>query len=184
MLFTHDGIGGPAGLDLSWHLADQLPLTSGVTIRIDLAPALDREKLDQHLRGQLAINARKSLVNVLTDMVPKRLASVLCELSACDADLQASQVSKDMRKRVVSLLKNLPLRVTGTRPIAEATVTRGGVSTEEIDPRTMQSKIRPGLFFAGEVIDADGPCGGYDLHMCWATGTLAGRSAGHVPSHR
>ncbi len=177
LLFTHDGISGPAGLDLSWHLADRLPATPGVEVRIDLMPSLDQEKLDQRLRELFAAHSKKGLVNVLADLVPKRLAAVLCELAACDAGLQSSQINKEARRRLASLLKELPLKITGTRPIAEATVTRGGVRTDEIDPRTMQSKIRPGLYFAGEVIDVDGPCGGYNLHVCWATGTLAGRSA-------
>jgi predicted Rossmann fold flavoprotein len=177
MLFTHDGIGGPAALDLSRYLTDRLPSNPGIDIRIDLIPALDQAKLDQRLREQLAANPKRSFANVLGDMVPKRLASILSELAACDADLQASRVNKETRRRIVSFLKNVPLRVIGTRPIAEATVTRGGVSTDQIDPRTMQSKICPGLFLAGEVIDVDGPCGGYNLHACWATGTLAGRSA-------
>jgi predicted Rossmann fold flavoprotein len=183
LLFTHDGIGGPAGLDLSRHLADHLPCAPGVDIRIDLIPTLTQEKLDQHLQGQLAANAKKSVVNALTDLLPKRLASVLCDLANCDAEIQANQIEKETRRRLVTRLKELPLCVTGTRPIAEATVTRGGVSTDQIDPRTMQSKIRPGLLFAGEVIDVDGPCGGYNLHACWATGTLAGRSAAGVLSH-
>jgi predicted Rossmann fold flavoprotein len=178
MLFTHDGIGGPAGLDLSWHLADHLPARpDGIETRIDLVPLFDREMLDQQLQEQLASHGKKSLVNMLGDLAPKRLAAVLCDLAACDAELQAGQVKKEERRRIVSLLKDLPLHITGTRLISEATVTRGGVCTDEIDAHTMQSKIRPGLFFAGEVIDVDGPCGGYNLHACWATGTLAGRSA-------
>ena len=178
LLFTHDGIGGPAGLDLSWHLADPLAQApAGVDIRIDLVPSMDQSELDRRIQEQLVAHPRKSIANALAELVPKRLASVLCELVPCDADLQASQLKKETRRRLVALLKGLPLRVTGTRPIAEATVTRGGVSIDQIDPRTMQSKIHPGLFFAGEVIDVDGPCGGYNLHACWATGTLAGRSA-------
>ena len=177
MLFTHDGLGGPAGLNLSWYLADRLGPTSGVEVRIDLAPAIEEDALNRRLQEHFAAHARKSVVNVLTDMVPRRLAVVLCELVPCDIELQANQLSREIRNHVVRLLKGLPLHVTGTRPIAEATVTHGGVSTDQIDPRTMESKIDPGLFFAGEVIDVDGPCGGYNLHMCWATGTLAGRAA-------
>jgi predicted Rossmann fold flavoprotein len=177
MLFTHDGIGGPVGLNLSWYLADRPGPAPGVQVRIDLAPAIEEDALNRRLQEHFAAQARKSVVNVLTDLVPRRLAIVLCELVPCDIELQANQLSREIRNRVVHLLKGLPVHVTGTRPIAEATVTHGGVSTDQIDPRTMESKIQPGLFFAGELIDADGPCGGYNLHMCWATGTLAGRAA-------
>jgi predicted Rossmann fold flavoprotein len=177
MLFTHDGISGPAGLDLSWHIADRFSPRSTVAIRIDLIPETDAEKLDQSLQQKFAQGPRKELVNVLSELFPKRLAAILCDLAGCAGDTQAAQLKKEGRRRIVSIAKALPLGVTGTRPIAEATVTRGGVSTDEIDPRTMQSRIRPGLFFAGEVIDVDGPCGGYNLQMCWSTGALAGRSA-------
>ena len=91
--------------------------------------------------------------------------------------MPAGQLPTDKRRRLVRLLKSLPLCVTGTEPIAKATVTRGGIRRDEINPRTMESRICPGLFFAGEVIDLDGPCGGYNLQMCWSTGATAGRSA-------
>jgi predicted Rossmann fold flavoprotein len=178
LLFTHDGIGGPAGLDLSRHLADRLSQTQdGVDIRIDWIPDNDEGQLDRRLQEQLAAHSKKTILNVLADLVPKRLASVLCDLVACDADLQAGRLRKEMRRHLVTLLKGLPLHVTRTRPITEATVTRGGVICDQIDPHTMESRIHRGLFFAGEVIDVDGPCGGYNLHACWATGTLAGRAA-------
>jgi predicted flavoprotein YhiN len=89
----------------------------------------------------------------------------------------AGQLSTEKRRQLVALLKRLSLCIIGTEPIAKAIVTHGGVSRDEIDPRTMESKLRPGLFFAGEVIDLDGPCGGYNLQMCWSTGALAGRAA-------
>ena len=111
--------------------------------------------------------------------MPRRLAAVLCRLADCDGELAANQVTKVARTRLVALAKALPLTVTGTRSIAEATVTRGGVRLEQIEPRTMASKVCPGLYLAGEVIDADGPCGGYNLHMCFSTGVLAGASASH-----
>jgi predicted Rossmann fold flavoprotein len=178
LLFTHDGIGGPAGLDLSRHLADRLSQTQdGVDIRIDLIPDSDEGQLDRRLQEQLAAHSKKTVLNMLSDLVPKRLASVLCDLIACDGDLQAGQLRKETRRRLVTLLKDLSLRITGTRSITEATVTHGGVICDQIDPRTMESKIHRSLFFAGEVMDVDGPCGGYNLHACWATGTLAGRAA-------
>jgi predicted flavoprotein YhiN len=101
----------------------------------------------------------------------------VCHLAQCNGDLQAGQLSAEKRRHLAATLKKVPLCVTGAEPIAKAIVTHGGVSRDQIDPRTMESKIHPGLFFAGEVIDLDGPCGGYNLQMCWSTGALAGRSA-------
>jgi predicted flavoprotein YhiN len=102
------------------------------------------------------------------------LAGLLCRQAGI-AETTASQLKKEQRRTVVQLLKKLPLSITATRPIEEATVTNGGVSTAGINPTTMQSKVCPGLFFAGEVIDADGPCGGYSLQICWSTAALAGK---------
>jgi predicted Rossmann fold flavoprotein len=101
----------------------------------------------------------------------------LVSQAGCPEELQASQWSKEHRKRLLAALKALELHIKATRPMAEATVTRGGVDTGQIDPKTMESRICPGLFFAGEILDVDGPCGGYNLQACWSTGALAGRSA-------
>ena len=178
LVFTYDGIGGPAPQDMSRFLTEALAEgPSGLKIRLDLAPDRDEVALDRQLQDQLALHPKKRMPNILAEFVPKRLAATLCHLACCDVDLEANQITKDIRKRLAGLLKSLPLCVTGTRPIAEATVTRGGVSLPQIEPRTMASKVCPGLYFAGEVIDADGPCGGYNLQMCFATGLLAGRCA-------
>jgi predicted Rossmann fold flavoprotein len=178
MVFTQTGIGGPAVLDLSRLLADELcEKGCAVDVRIDMAAGLDAPQFDAQVRQAIQANPKRSAGNVLAEFVPRQLSRTLCRLASCDADLQAGQLKADMRRRLVSLIKGLPLHITGTEPIAKAVVTRGGVSTAEIEPRTMESKIRPGVFFAGEVIDVDGPCGGYNLQACWATGALAGRSA-------
>jgi len=178
LVFAYDGVGGPAPQDMSRLLADALAAGQApIEIRLDLASALNEAALDRQLQDQRTAHPKKSVANILADVVPKRLAVTLCRLAGCDADLEANQVTKDLRRQLVGLLKALPLCVTGTRPMAEATVTRGGVRLDEIEPRTLASKLCPGLFFAGEVIDADGPCGGYNLQMCFATGLLAGRSA-------
>ena len=178
VIFTHNGIGGPAALDLSRHVADYLA-TQGrsVDLEIDLAPETDRAELDRQMREHWAAHPRKNTANALPAFLPHRLALALCERAICDPKLPAGQITKDARKRLVALFKALPLHVTGTRPIAEATVTRGGVRTKDIDPQTMESKLRAGLFFAGEVLDVDGPCVGYNLQMCFSTGALAGRTA-------
>ena len=110
------------------------------------------------------------------ELVPKKLGGLICALAGI-AETNASQLKKEQRRKVIQLLKKLPLSIEATVPIEEATITRGGVSTSEIDPTTMQSKVCPGLYFAGEVIDADGPCGGYNLQIAWSTGALAGKLA-------
>jgi len=178
LVFTYDGIGGPAPQDMSRFLTEALAEGStGIEIHLDLAAALDEAALDRQLLGQLGEQPKKTIANVLAEWMPRRLASTLCRLARCDSDLPANQISKGVRRRLVGLTKSLPLSITGTRPIAEATVTQGGVSLKQIEPRTMASKVCSGLYFAGEVIDADGPCGGYNLQMCFAIGRLAGRCA-------
>ncbi len=178
MLFTQNGIGGPAVLDLSRLLADELgEENAGINIGIDVLPGMDEPQLDRLLQEQCRTWPRKTVANLLSELVPRQFSRILCQVAQCEGDLQAGQLSAEKRRRLVRAIKSLPLCVTGTEPIAKATVTHGGVSRDEIDPRSMESKICPGLFFAGEVIDADGPCGGYNLQMCWSTGALAGRSA-------
>jgi predicted Rossmann fold flavoprotein len=178
MLFTRNGIGGPAVLDLSRLLADELgPENAGIDIRIDVLPAMEEPQLDGWLQQECQAYPKKAIANVLSELVPRQFARTACGLAACDGDLQAGQLAADKRRRLVGVLKKMPLCITGAESITKATVTRGGVRRDEIDPRTMESRIRPGLFFAGEIIDLDGPCGGYNLQMCWSTGALAGRSA-------
>jgi len=173
IIFTEDGIGGPAVLDMSRYLTDYLP----AVISLDLAPQVKEAELERKITEIIAINPKKKVVNILTEFVPKRLSAELCRQAGCGEELAAGQLKKDVRRKLVRILKALPISVVSTRPIDEATVTHGGVSVTEIEPKTMESKICPGLFFAGEVIDVDGPCGGYNLQMCWSTGALAGHSA-------
>lgn len=178
IIFTEDGIGGPAVLDMSRYLADYLPAgKKPIAISLDLTPQVKEAELERKITELVAINPKKRVVNILTEFVPKRLSAELCRQAGCGDEFAAGQLKKDVRKKLVRLLKNLPISVVSTRPIDEATVTHGGVSVTEIEPKTMESKICPNLFFAGEVIDADGPCGGYNLQMCWSTGALAGLCA-------
>ena len=180
MLFTQSGIGGPAVLDLSRLLADELfEAKRDITVKIDVAAQFDEAELDRHLQERIQAHPRKTVASVLAELVPRQLSQVLCRFARCECDLQAGQLKAQARRRLIASVKGLPLSIIGTEPIAKATVTRGGVSTEQIEPETMESKLRPGLFFAGEVIDVDGPCGGYNLQMCWSTGALAGHSATH-----
>lgn len=177
MLFTHDGIGGPAVLDLSRLTVDFLPgAEKPIEIVIDLSLGTTEAELEKQMLERLGANPKKTVANILAGLVPRRVSAVLCRQVHC-AELLAGQLSKDVRRKLLHLLKASPLSIVRTRPIAEATVTRGGVDVTQIEPKTMESNICPHLFFAGEILDADGPCGGYNLQMCWSTGALAGLSA-------
>jgi predicted Rossmann fold flavoprotein len=178
MIFTDDGIGGPAVLDMSWYLTDYLPsVAAPIVISMDLLPHVEQAALETRITKLIGANPKKKVTNVLAEFVPKRLSAFLCRQAGCDDELEAGRLRKDVRKKLVRMLKALPLSIVRARPIAEATVTRGGVSVAEIESKTMESKLCPGLFFAGEVLDVDGPCGGYNLQVCWSTAALAGASA-------
>ena len=178
MIFTDDGIGGPAVLDMSRYLTDYMPaVETPVVISLDLAPHFEQAAIETQITELIAANPKKKVTNVLAEFVPRRLSSILCRQAGCDDDLEAGRLRKNMRKKLVRLLKALPLSIARTRSMAEATVTRGGISVAEVESKTMESKICPGVFFAGEVLDVDGPCGGYNLQACWSTGALAGSSA-------
>ena len=178
MVFTDVGIGGPAVLDMSRYLTDYLPAGGApVAIMLDLAPHVEQYRLETQVTECIGANPKKKVPNVLAEFVPKRLSVILCRQAGCDNELEAGWLRKDMRKELIRMIKALPLSIVRTMPIAEATVTRGGVSVTEVEPKTMESKICPGLFFAGEVLDVDGPCGGYNLQACWSTAALAGSSS-------
>jgi predicted Rossmann fold flavoprotein len=177
MVFTDDGIGGPAVQDMSWHLTDYLPGEAPIDIALDLTPHVEQARIEAQMTERIAANPKRKVANILAEFVPKRLSTVLCRQVGCDNELPASQLKKDVRRNLLAMLKALPLSILRTRPIAEATVTRGGVNIAEVKPKTMESKLCPGLFFAGEVLDVDGPCGGYNLQICWSTAALAGSSA-------
>ena len=179
MLFTQNGIGGPAVVDLSFSLTDYLPsIENPIELSMDMACGMDEMELEKRILAKFEQSPHKTLVNILAEFLPKRLATVLCREFGFDGNIVGRQVRKDSRKKLVRTLKALPLCVTAARPIAEAMVTRGGVNITEVDPKTMESKICSGLFFAGEVMDVDGPCGGYNLQICWSTGAIAGIAAG------
>jgi len=180
MLFTQSGIGGPAVLDLSRLLADELfAARRDVVVKLDMADQLHEPELDRQFQEKIQAHPKRTVAGILAEFVPRQLSQVLCRRARCDGDVQAGQLKAEVRRRLIASMKGLPLSITGTEPIAKATVTRGGVSTDQIEPETMESKLCPGLFFAGEVIDVDGPCGGYNLQMCWSTGALAGHNATH-----
>lgn len=175
MLFTHFGISGPIVLSASAHLDDIGD--KNYTARIDLKPALDEKQLYERLLRDFEQAGKKHLINSLDKLLPKTLIPVIISLSGIDPHKEVSSVTKAERLMLISLIKGLELTVTGTRPIEEAIITKGGVSCGEINPSTMESKLVKGLFFAGEVIDVDAYTGGYNLQIAFSTGYLAGSNA-------
>ena len=174
MLFTHFGISGPLALEASCHLPDP---AAGASLVIDLKPGLSREQLDARLRRDFSEAGKKQLKSVLPGLLPASLADIFPDLCGLSPVLPCSQVTAAQRETMIVTLKSLPLTVKAPRPVAEAVVTRGGVSVKEIEPGTLRSKLIPNLFFAGEMIDVDAHTGGFNLQIAWSTGALAGQSA-------
>lgn len=175
MLFTHFGVSGPVILSASSHLRDFGK--NKYTLSIDLKPALDSEALDKRILRDFSEELNRDFVNSLDELLPKKMIPVIIELSGIPERKKVRDITKAERQRLVELLKSFTLEITGTRPINEAIITSGGISVKEINPKTMESKIVPGLFFAGEVIDVDAYTGGFNLQIAWATGHAAGRAA-------
>lgn len=172
MLFTHFGVSGPVILSASVHLA----AGQFYRLSIDLKPALTPEQLDLRLQRDFTKYIRKIFRNALDDLLPRALIPVVIKLAAIPPEKPVNQITKAERQRLVKLLKGLEVEITGLRPLAEAIVTAGGVSVKEINPATMESRLVPGLFFAGEVIDVNAYTGGYNLQIAFSTGYLAGSS--------
>ena len=172
MLFTHFGVSGPVILSASRHLLDYD--YKDVKLIIDLKPALTEEKLDARLQRDFEKYSRKQFKNSLDELLPQKLIPVIVDLSGIPSDKFVNQITRDERRSLVRLLKNLEIEIVGSRPLKEAIVTAGGVSTDEINPSTMESKLIKGLFFAGEVIDVDAYTGGFNMTIAFSTGHLAG----------
>ena len=177
MLFTHFGLSGPVILTLSRQVVDALQAGQGVSLSIDLKPALDEGKLDARLLRDLDAHGKQQLRTLLQGLLPRKLIPVCIDLVGIPPDKAAHQITAQERERLRAWLKDFRLEVAGHRPFAEAIVTAGGVDTREVDPRTMASRLLQGLYFAGEVLDVDGDTGGYNLQAAFSTGWLAGRSA-------
>lgn len=174
MLFTHFGVSGPLILSASAHLKDIKPRK--YEIHIDLKPALSYEQLDKRIQRDFLENSNKNFINALDALLPKKLVPIIVRLVGIKPSVKVNQITKEMRAKLVNILKDLKVTVIGFRPIEEAIITSGGVSTKEIDPKTMQSKLCEGLYFAGEVIDVDAYTGGFNLQIAFSTGMLAGSS--------
>ncbi len=179
MLFTHCGVSGPVVLTLSKKAVDSLE-KGRVSLSINLKPALTAEELDERVRRELDERGRRQWHNLLDEFLPNKMPPVFVALLGIPADKPAHQITSTERKRLVALLQDLHVTITGSRPLSEAIVTAGGVDTTEIDPRTMESKLVRGLYFCGEVIDVDADTGGYNLQAAFSTGYLAGESAAHA----
>lgn len=177
MLFTDAGLSGPIILTLSRAAVRSIDEGKRVWVSIDLKPALDKETLDERLVRDLAEWSRKSVKAVLTGALPRLLVRVFAERWAVDVDRRCAQVTRDERTRMVDLLKDFTVPISGYGALEEAVVTQGGVDVREIDPTSMESRLVKGLYVCGEVLDVDGYTGGFNLHIAFATGFVAGRSA-------
>ena len=175
LLFTHFGLSGPLVLSASAHMRDWEG--ARYTCAIDLKPALDEAALDARLVRELSGGANRDMGNLLGALAPRMLVPVLLERSAIPGEKKAHDLTKQERRRLLELFKCFSVAVSGPRPVEEAIVTAGGVKVSEADPRTMQSKKVPGLFFAGELLDVDAYTGGFNLQIAWATGRAAGEGA-------
>jgi len=174
LMFTHFGLSGPTILDLSAEAFDFLQRKKDVYVSIDLKPALDEKKLDDRLVKEFSRYSNKLLKNILKELLPQRMIDGFVKLCGSDPDITANQITKSHRRRLINGLKDLRFRIKGTRPIEEAIVTKGGVETTEINPKTMESKLLKGLFFAGELINVDAKTGGYNMQAAFSTGYLCG----------
>lgn len=177
LLFTHFGVSGPLVLDLSSSALGLLNEDKEVILEIDLKPGLSPKQLEERLLREFGIAGKKSVKNVLKELLPHKLTGVFVNLLGIDYNKRANQVTKEERRSILNMLKSLRLHIAGSLPLEEAMVTCGGVSTKEINPRTMESKIVQGLYFAGELIDGSAPSGGYNLQQAFSTGYLAGEQA-------
>jgi predicted Rossmann fold flavoprotein len=179
MLFTHFGVSGPIILTLSGPVVARQG-QGRLELSINLKPALSAEKLDARLRRDLDQYGKRSYRNLLKRLLPSKMINVVLARSGIPAEKPGHQITSVERHRLVKLLHDFRLEIVGHRPLAEAIVTAGGVSTREIDPRTMQSRIVKGLFFAGEVLDVQADTGGYNLQAAFSTGYVAGQAAARL----
>lgn len=167
MLFTHFGVSGPLVLSASSHIRDMTP--NRYHLEIDLKPALSPEQLDARIQRDFAENLNRDFTNGIRKLLPAKLIPVVVKLSGIAPETKINSITKEQRHKFGGLIKNFPVRISGFRPIDEAIITSGGVSVKEINPGTMESKLVPGLFFAGEVIDTDAYTGGFNLQIAFST---------------
>ena len=179
MLFTHWGVSGPIILSGSAHLlryknVEELLKEGKIEISINLKPALTEEKLENRILRDFEAQKNKEFKNSLNELLPKKLIEPIIRMSGIDENKKVNSITKQERKNLVKLLQDFRIKINGFRPINEAIVTSGGISVKEINPKTMESKIIHGLYFAGEIIDVDAYTGGFNLQIAWSTGYTAG----------
>jgi predicted Rossmann fold flavoprotein len=177
LLFTHYGLSGPVILTLSRFAVQELDHQHKVEISLDLKPALDEQKLDTRLLRDIDSNGKKQVENLFHQWLPSKMIPVFLQELNIDGKKEAHQISSAERKSIRNLMKDLRFSVTGHRGFKEAIITSGGIATDEVDNRTMQSKLTEGLYFAGEILDLDGNTGGFNLQIAWSTAWLAAESA-------
>jgi hypothetical protein len=175
MLFTHFGISGPLVITASSYYA-KLGYGKEAECVIDLKPALTEEQLDKRLLREFEENANRQFKNALDKLFPAKLIPVMVEVSAIPPEKKVNEITREERKRLVRTIKNWSMTVTGTRGFEEAIITQGGVQVKGVNPSTMESRLIPGLSFAGEMLDIDALTGGFNLQLAWSTGHLAGSS--------
>jgi hypothetical protein len=174
-LFAHFGLSGPAPLDVS-RAVSRHPDPRSLHLEIDFLPSKSEQELDEYLRTETLASGKKQLAVVVSELLPRRLCDTLLTIIARPVDRRAAGLSKVDRQKLVQAIKRLQVPIRGTLGFEKAEVTSGGVSLDEVDSRNMESKLVPGLFLAGEILDLDGPIGGYNFQAAWSTGWLAGRS--------
>lgn len=175
LLFTHFGISGPVVLTASSRIADKY-LGGETAFEIDLKPALSEEQLDARIRRDFGENSNRQFKNSLSALLPAKLIPVMIALSGIDPEKKVNSVTREERKNLLRLLKHFPGTITGLSGFQEAVITRGGIPVKEVNPSTMESKLLPGLYLCGEMLDVDALTGGFNLQIAWSTGYLAGIS--------
>ena len=180
MIFTHFGLSGPTILSGSAHLLryknlEELLQNNKIKILIDLKPALSNEKLDERILRDFLSEKNKLFKNSLDALLPKKMIDTVIEISNINPNKQVNEITKKERENLVNILKKFEITIKGFRPIEEAIVTAGGINIKEINPKTMESKLVKGLYFAGEIIDVDAYTGGFNLQIAYSTGYTAGK---------
>lgn len=175
MLFTHFGLSGPLVLSASAHMRHFG--SKAYRAEIDLKPALDEKTLDKRLLSDFEKHKNSDFINALGELLPRKMIPAVIAAAGIDPRAKVHSITKEQRRRLLLTLRAFPVALSGKRPVEEAIVTTGGVSVKEVNPKTMESKKTPGLYFAGEVLDVDGYTGGFNLQIAWSTGRLAGLSA-------
>ena len=180
LMFTHFGVSGPLVLDMSSRVMDMLKEHKEVRLLIDLKPGLREEQLESKLLHKFKIKGNIICKNLMKDILPQRLITRFLKLLDINENLRTNQITQPQRHAIIKTLKAFPVTITGSLPLEEAMVTGGGISIKEINPRTMESKLVPGLYFAGEIIEGVAPSGGYNLQQAFSTGYLAGEKAANA----